>query len=119
MSEPSDPTPAFVFRTQAIEEAEHPLRSAFVPMLLIALSVAAWFGFQTLQLVREQQQLEAAKVSLDPQELAATKLRASLDQVATATAKLAAEGNVNARLIVEQLRGRGVTINSPAASAPR
>jgi len=98
---------------------ERPVRSAFVPILLIALSVTAWFGFQTLQLVREQQQLEAAKVSLAPQELAATKLRTALDQVATATAKLAEQGNVNARAIVEQLRSRGVTINSPAASAPR
>jgi len=92
---------------------------ALVPMLLVALSVSGWFGFQTLQLVREQQQLEAAKVSLGPQELAATKLRTALDQVVTATAKLAAEGNGNARLIVEQLRSRGVTINSPAASGPR
>lgn len=95
------------------------MRSAFVPILLLVLSVTAWFGFQTLQLMREQQQLEAAKVNLAPQELAATKLRTALDQVATATAKLAAEGNVNARLIVEQLRSRGVTINSPAASASR
>ena len=90
-----------------------------MPLLFVALSVTGWFGFQTLQLVREQQQLEAVKVSLAPQEAAATKLRVALDQVATATATLAAEGNVNARSIVEQLRSRGVTINSPAASAPR
>jgi len=117
MSEPLHPMPAF--RTQLLDQDERPLRSAFVPILLIALSVTAWFGFQTLQLVREQQQLEAAKVSLAPQELAATKVRAALDQIATATAKLAAEGNTNARSIVEQLRSQGVTINSPAASAPR
>ena len=117
MTEPLHPLPAF--RTQLPDPEERPVRSAFVPILLIALSVTAWFGFQTLQLVREQQQLEAAKVSLAPQELAATKLRTALDQVATATAKLAEQGNVNARAIVEQLRSRGVTINSPAASAPR
>jgi hypothetical protein len=104
---------------QSLDHEAPPARGAFVPILLIALSVAGWFGFQTLQLVREQRQLDAAKVGLAPQELAATRVRAALDQVATATAKLAAEGNVNARLIVEQLRSRGVTINSPAASAPR
>lgn len=117
MTEPPHPTPAF--RTEPPDHEARLVRSAFVPILLTALSVTAWFGFQTVQLVREQQQLEAAKVSLAPQELAATKLRTALDQVATATAKLAAEGNVNARLIVEQLRSRGVTINSPVASAPR
>jgi hypothetical protein len=41
----------------------------------------------------------------------ATKLRGSLDAVATRTARLAGEGNANARVIVEELRKRGVTIN--------
>jgi hypothetical protein len=117
VTEPPQSAPAF--RTRPLDDEAPRVRSAFAPILLIVLSVTAWAGFQTVQLVREQQQLEAAKVGLAPQELAATKLRASLDQVAAATAKLAADGNVNARLIVEQLRARGVTINSPAASTPR
>lgn len=116
MTEPPQPT---LFREEPLDREPRPLRSAFVPILLIGMSVTTWSGFQTLQLMRERQQLEAAQVALAPQELAATKLRTSLDQVATATAKLAAEGNANARLIVEQLRSRGVMISSPAASAPR
>jgi hypothetical protein len=107
------------FEARSLDDAAPSARGPFVPVLLVALSVSGWFGFQTVQLVRERQQLEAAKVSLGPQELAATKLRTALDQVATATARLAAEGNGNARLVVEQLRSRGVTINSPAASGPR
>ena len=89
--------------------------SVFIPALLLALAVVAWFAFQTVQLWREQQQLELMKTSLAPQEQAAAKLRASLDEVATSTAKLAAGGNANARVIVEQLRNRGVTINAAAA----
>ena len=117
MTEPSGPAPHV--RTSSVDEEAPPERSVFVPMLLVALSVCAWFGFQTFQLLGEQRQLEAMKVNLAPQELAATKLRAALDQVATATAGLADKGNGNARMIVEQLRLRGVTINPPAASAPR
>lgn len=117
MTEPSHQT--LDFRRPSPDEEAPPVRSVFVPILLVALSFSSWAGFQTLQLVREQQQLEAAKVNLGPQELAATKLRSALDQVATATAKLAEAGNGNARLVVEQLRSRGVTINSPAASGPR
>ena len=83
----------------------------FIPALLLALAVVGWFAFQTVQLWREQQQLEVMKVGLLPQEQAAAKLRASLDEVATATAKLAAGGNSNARVIVEQLRSRGITID--------
>jgi hypothetical protein len=37
-------------------------------------------------------------------------MRASLDSVATASAQLAAAENVNAHVIVEELRQRGVTI---------
>ena len=117
MTEPSHQ--AMDFRLQSQDEEAPRAHGVFVPILLVALSLCSWSAFQTLQLMREQQQLEAMKVNLAPQELAATKLRSALDQVATATAKLAGEGNGNARLIVEQLRSRGVTINSPAASAPR
>jgi len=97
-----------------------PMRGPFVPLLLAALAMTTWLGAQALQLARERQQLESAKTSLAMQEETATKVRASLDQVATATAKLAADGNANARAIVEQLRSRGITINpSSGASAPR
>lgn len=117
MTDPSGE--ALEFRRSSSDREASPALNLFVPILLLALSVSSWSAFQMLQLLRERQQLEAVKVGLGPQELAATKLRTALDQVATATARLAGEGNGNARLIVEQLRARGVTINSPAASAPR
>jgi hypothetical protein len=87
-------------------------------MLLLALALVAWLTFQAVQLVSERQQLEIAQANLEQQEQGATKLRASLDAVATSMAKLAAEGNANARVIVEELRKRGITIN-PAGSKPQ
>ncbi len=101
-----------------VDAAPHTTHSVFVPALLIALAVVAWLAFQTAQLVRERQQVELMSTSLQPQEQAATKLRASLDEVATATAKLAAAGNANARTVVEQLRSRGITINPGTAKPP-
>jgi hypothetical protein len=83
---------------------------AFLPALLVSLAVVASLGFQSFQLLREQQRLESAMSGLEAQQQTAVKLRASLDGVATATAKLAADGNANARVIVEELRKRGVTI---------
>ncbi len=93
-------------------------RSAFLPLLLLAIAMSTSLVFQTVQLAHERQQLELMSAGLLPQEQASIKLRASLDKVATATAKLAAEGNVNARAIVEQLRSRGVTINPSKATTP-
>ena len=84
----------------------------FVPALLLAIALVGWMGFQCSQLWFERQQLAALQQSLDPQEAAAKKFRLSLENVATATAKLANEGNANARVIVEELRKRGVTINT-------
>lgn len=88
--------------------------SPFVPMLLMATSLVLWFGFQSYQLVNERQQLATLRASQDAQVETAGKLRASLDSVATATAQLADGGNVNARAIVEELRRRGITIQSAA-----
>ena len=81
----------------------------------------AWFAFQTYQLSNEGQQLTLLRAGQDPQVEAAGKVRASLDTVATATARLADGGNVNARILVMELRKRGVTINpsAPPASAPK
>ena len=93
-------------------------RSAFVPVLLTALALSIWLAFQMVQFGREQHQLDLATTSLLPQEQASTQLRAFLDEVAAATGKLAAQGNASARVIVEQLRSRGVTINSSKATTP-
>ena len=93
-------------------------RSAFVPTLLMALAIVGWLAFQGVQLVRERLQLSELQTNLGAQAEAATKLRTSLDTVATATAKLAADGNESARIIVEELRKRGVTINPQGQSKP-
>lgn len=88
--------------------------SPFVPMLLIVLALFVWLAFQSLQLVLEQRQLTLAQANQESQYQAATKLRAALDGVATAAAKLATAGNANARVVVDELSTRGVTIRPNA-----
>lgn len=94
-------------------------RSVFVPVLLLALAILVSLAVQAMFLVEEKRKLIAASAALEPQELAAGKIRASLDSLASGTAGLAAAGNPGARVIVEQLRSRGITINAPASSASR
>jgi len=88
--------------------------SPFVPILVVALALVLWFGFQTVMLVRESSALSTARDNQEAQVQAANKVRQALDAVARDTAKLADKGNPNARLIVEELRKRGVTINPDA-----
>jgi hypothetical protein len=90
--------------------------SPFLPLLLLAATLVGWLGFQTYQLVGEGQQLARLRFAQEAQVEAAGKVRASLDTVASATAQLADSGNVNARILVAELRKRGITIN-PAATA--
>jgi hypothetical protein len=85
-----------------------------VPLLLLAVAIVTWFAFQTFQLINERQQQGLMHSAQDAQVEAAGKVRASLDTVAAATARLADGGNVNARILVAELRKRGITIN-PAA----
>jgi hypothetical protein len=44
----------------------------------------------------------------------AEKVRSTLDRLALETQKLADAGNPSARIVVDELRRRGVTINPPA-----
>ena len=93
-------------------------RAVFMPWLLLALAFVIWLAFQTYQLVSERQQLKLLRVGQEPATEAATKLRGALDVVATQTAKLSDGGNANARVIVDELRKRGVTINPDSATKP-
>lgn len=88
--------------------------TAFAPLLILMLALATWTGFQTYQLLREKQALAALRTNQEPTIQQAQKVRQTLDQLATETQKLADAGNPNARLVVEELRKRGVTINRPA-----
>ena len=83
----------------------------FVPVLLLALAVALWFCFQTVQLLKERAALGTTMAAQDKTMQEAKKLRDSLDAVARETALLADRGNQNAKLIVDELRKRGITIN--------
>ena len=90
------------------------MRTPFVPLGLLTLALLIWVGFQAVQLTVERQRLAAILASQDGLVLNSQKLRASLDSLATETAKLADQGNPNARLLDDQLRQRGVTINPQA-----
>ena len=90
-----------------------------LPVVVFALAVLAWFGFQTSQLLAERAQLNVAIAAQETQVKQAKKLRADLDALARDTAKLAAGGNANAQLLVDELRKRGVTINPNAPPPPQ
>ena len=107
---------------QAAQAAKDAPRSAFTPLLLGGLAMLGWLAFQAQQLYVERQILQSAYASQQQTVDNAAKLRASLDALAADTQRLADAGNPNARALVDELKKRGVTINSantpPANAAP-
>ncbi len=94
--------------------------SAFLPVLILGLVLLAWFGFQASQLNVERAAMRDAMASQEKTIQDSKKLRDSLDAIARGTAQLADGGNANARLIVDELKKRGITIspNQPTGLDP-
>ena len=86
--------------------------------MVFFVAATAWSGFQWYQLQLESETLTALRGNQASQLQQAQKVRATLDAMAQETQRLADTGNANARLVVEELRKRGITINRPA-SAPK
>jgi Na+-translocating ferredoxin:NAD+ oxidoreductase RnfD subunit len=91
--------------------------NGFLPLLLGMLTLVIWFGFQTIQLLKERETLSNLKNNQTQIYGNAQKMRAQLDTLAAETAKLAAAGNANATLIVNALKQRGITIDPSKAAA--
>jgi len=113
MSEPFSPA-----RSSSDEDSRDTM-SAFLPVLILGLVMLAWFGFQASQLRVERDAMHEAITNQQKQVDDSKKLRDALDAVARGTAQLAAAGNPSAKLIVDELKRRGITItpNQPTAGA--
>lgn len=85
-------------------------------MLILMLGMVAWSGFQLQHLTTEADALATARAGQEAQVQQAAKVRQALEAVAQETRKLADAGNANAKVVVEELRKRGVTINAAAAT---
>jgi hypothetical protein len=103
-------------RPAAAPTAPH---SPFVPVLLGGLALLGWLGFQTYGLVTERTGLASARTAQQQTVDNAGKLRTSLDALAADTQRIADAGNPSARLLIDELRKRGITINAPAAVATK
>lgn len=97
----------------ALPRASH---NAFVPLLL---ALVARMAFQSWASWADREALQASIAQQQPLVDNSAKLRSSLDALAADTQRLAQAGNPGAKLLVEELRRRGVTINPNAAPAEK
>ncbi len=124
MSPPVEPT-----RLSEYSDTDTPVPvSPFLPILIMGLVLLGWFGFQATQLRAERDAISAAITNQDKPVNESKKLRDSFYAIAHGSEVLADGGNPNARLIVDGLKKRGITItpnptpagtDSPAAPAAK
>ncbi|HNQ05098.1 MAG TPA: hypothetical protein PKH69_10860 [Thiobacillaceae bacterium] len=91
-----------------------PAYGILLPILLGLLALVVWFGFQTSQLLKERDSLVTLRANQESMYTNARKMRAQLDALAAGTARLAQQGNANARKVVDALQAQGIRINPDA-----
>jgi hypothetical protein len=101
---------------ESTEQSAENARSPFIPLLLLASALVAMLGFQAYQLLDGRKNLQDLYSSQEEPYAEARRLRVQLDGIAGGTARLAEEGNANARRVVEELSKRGITVKPTAAS---
>jgi hypothetical protein len=101
----------------APEALAHPCAAhgVFAPLLLLGLAVLGWALFQMRELGAAHASLARTLHEQQPRVVQALRLRAALTTLAGDTRGLADAGDPSARLIVAQLKRRGITIAAPAA----
>jgi hypothetical protein len=87
-------------------------------LALVVVSWSAWVVFQTTQLVSERTNLERLKVGQESAFQQSVKTRAEIDSIANDIARLAAQGNSGAQLIVTELQKRGIKIDPSKKTVP-
>ncbi len=90
-----------------------PALRGYLPVLLLALALVIWFGFQLLQTLKTRDNLVNSINSQEPQIQAANKIKTSLSALASGTKQLSIQGNPNATQIVNALAQRGINIADP------
>jgi len=101
-----------------VGEAPRPeRRGSSLPLTLTIVSLLIWFGFQTIELFVERNNLRSFKQNLEAAMQEAQKVRTQFESLITKTVELANKGNANAKAAVDELEKRGIPIKSAAPPA--
>ena len=90
-------------------------RGSALPLILTMVAVLIWFGFQTVQLVMERNNLNTMQTSLEAAMQESQKMQTQLQALITKTVELANQGNPAAKAAVEELEKRGIPLKGVAS----
>jgi uncharacterized protein HemX len=110
--------PAYEGRGSSKKPVTEKTYNLYLPVLILGLAFLIWTGFQSWQLINENAALNTALQNQEQLVFNSSKMRKSLDAIASETQKLADQGNPNAKLLVDELKKRGVSINTNNPPSP-
>jgi hypothetical protein len=84
-----------------------------IHLALVTLALFVMVAFQSVQLIRERDNLEQMRTNQEPTIQEGLKLRKQLETLVNETARLAAAGDTSASAIIEELRQQGITVKPP------
>ncbi len=88
-----------------------------LPIALLALAVLLQLAFQTVQLVRESQQLATIDRNQDAPLQEAARLRQASDSLAADVYQLAQGGNAAAKQVLDEMAKQNIVLHPPGAPA--
>ena len=86
-------------------------QTPFLPILLLGCTVLAWTLFKTTELRAQRNALAVVYRAQSKQLQTSRKIRAALNRLAIDVKRLSGTGDPGARIIVQQLKQRGITIH--------
>ncbi len=102
-------------KDRPVQTVDH---NSFAPLaFIVVFTLLVMVGFQTLQIINERKILKNTKIGQEGSFQESKKLRAQLDSIASQTALLASQDNPNAKIIIEALKKRKITINPKGQTA--
>ena len=92
--------------------------SAFYPLILVVVTILVNTAFQSSQIFQEKENLSILRSNQEKALGESRKIRTQFDAITTGTAKLAAQGNQNASLVLVRLKKMGISVNLPPQLLP-
>jgi hypothetical protein len=90
----------------------------FVPLLLLAVAVAAWLASVAQELHREAEDLRAMAAQREPLVQQSQVLWQTMSRIADQTVSLADQGNASAMAALERLEAQGINFRKKEEPVP-
>jgi hypothetical protein len=95
------------------------IRTGELPLLLVALAMFLWLGFQTVGLVHDSQSLAAIHESQDQPLQETARLRDAANSLGADVAILAQQGDAGAKQVVAEMANQNIKLEPPGTAPPK